>query len=227
MNQYLAAKWSNILDNWYYDLLVFYDWQTVSSTTADLEFAGIITTGSTLDWTSVFDISASDATSYGLPDLSSIKDQPYIYLRNDGTFYVDNGFWANGKLYSYMSGVPQTPSSSVVVEVSLTQRFSTFPDSVVNGLYSGLSGAKYYGHSNYGYYQVPCDVDVEFYFTIGGTKYNVTQDALVAPNPWGDQCVGTLFTNGHGSVSTTVDVVFGFQFRAYLSSQYCALARHR
>ncbi|EIW58201.1 uncharacterized protein TRAVEDRAFT_20285 [Trametes versicolor FP-101664 SS1] len=212
VNQYLAAKSSDILNNWYYDLLIFYDWQTASFTTGDLEFAGIIAAGSPLDWASVFDISASDATSYGLPDLSSIKDQPYIYLRSDGTFYVDDGFWANGKLYSCMSGVPQTPSSSVVVEVSLTQRFSTFPDAVVNGLYSSLSGAKYYGHSNYGYYQVPCDVDVEFYFTIGGVKYNVTQDALVAPNPWGDQCIGALFTKGQGSASTTSDVVFGFQF---------------
>ncbi|KAI0633580.1 hypothetical protein C8Q77DRAFT_1174556 [Trametes polyzona] len=218
INQYLAAKWSNILDNWYYDLLVFYDWQgAASSQSVEIDFAGIITTGSTLDWSSVFGIDAGEASKYGLPDLSSIKDQPYIYLRKDGTFYADKSFWANGKQVDVRSGVSQTPSESVVVEIDLTARFSTFPDAVVQALYGSLPGAKYFGHSNYGYWQFSCDAQPSFWFTIGGKKYEVTSEALVAPNPWGDKCVGSVFTRGHGSASSQWDVVFGFQF---LSSFY-------
>ncbi|KAI0335083.1 hypothetical protein GY45DRAFT_1317589 [Cubamyces sp. BRFM 1775] len=218
MNQYIASKWSNILDNWYYDLFVFYDWMNATSQSVEIDFAGIITTGATLDWTSVFDISASQVSQYGLPDLSSIKDQPYIYYRPDGTFYIDDCLWANGKQVTVASYVPKTPSGSVVVDISLTERFSLFPDAVVKAIYGSLSGSKYYAHSTYGYYQIPCDAQVSFWFTIGGVKYTVNQDALMAPNPWGDQCIGTIFTKGQSSsYSSQWDIVFGFQF---LSSFY-------
>ncbi|KAI0823435.1 hypothetical protein BC628DRAFT_1340220 [Trametes gibbosa] len=213
INQYLAAT-SKGKDSWFYDLLLFYDWQDSSYSATEIDFAGIVTTGSPLDWTSVFGISSSDVSKYGLPDLSSVKQQPYIYLRNDGTMYVDNTIWANGNQVSASSHVPKTPSGMVVAEVDLTMRFSTFPDAVVKALYGSLPGAKYYGHSKYGYWQVPCDSQVSFWFTIGGTKYNVNAEALLAPNPWswGSQCVGTLFTSGHATPSTNWDIVLGFQF---------------
>ncbi|KAH9892708.1 hypothetical protein C8Q73DRAFT_699132 [Cubamyces lactineus] len=218
MNQYIASKWSNILDNWYYDLFVFYDWMNATSQSVEIDFAGIITTGSTLDWTSVFDISASQVSQYGLPDLSSIKNQPYIYYRPDGTFYIDNCLWANGKQVTISSNVPKTSSDSVVVDISLTERFSLFPHDVVKAIYGSLSGNMYYAHSTYGYYQIPCNSQVSFWFTIDGVKYTVNQDALMAPNPWGDQCIGTIFSSGQSpSYSSQWDIVFGFQF---LSSFY-------
>ncbi|KAI0666011.1 hypothetical protein C8Q78DRAFT_995251 [Trametes maxima] len=218
INQYLSGKWSNILDNWYYDLFLFYDWMNATSTSVEIDFAGIITTGTTLDWTSVFDVSSSQVSQYGLPDLSSIKDQPYVYLRNDGSFYADGAFWANGQKVSVSSQVAGASQGSVVVDVSLRKRWSKFPDAVVKALYGSLSGAKYYGHSNYGYYQFSCDATFSFWFTIGGVKYEVTQEALMAPNPWGDQCIGTLFTHGSSpSSSPHYDVVIGFQL---LSSFY-------
>ncbi|KAI0368288.1 hypothetical protein BV20DRAFT_969332 [Pilatotrama ljubarskyi] len=218
MNQYLASKYSKQPDNWYYDLFVFYDWMNATSQSFEIDFAGIITTGSTLDWTSVFDISASQVSQYGLPDLGSIKDQPYIYMRSDGTFYVDNCFWVNGQQVVVSSQVPKTSSGSVVVDVMLTQRFSMFPDAVVKALYGSLPGAKYYPQSTYGYYQFSCDAKFSFYFTIGGVKYTVTQEALMAPNPWGDQCIGSIFTKGQAvSAVPQYDIIFGFQF---LSSFY-------
>ncbi|KAI0759843.1 hypothetical protein BD413DRAFT_607417 [Trametes elegans] len=218
MNQYLAGKWSNILDNWYYDLFLFYDWDNATVGSAEIEFAGILTTGSTLDWTSVFDISASDASSYGLPDLNSIKDQPNIYVHSDGTFDIDASFSANGEQVTVSSQVPQTASGSVVVDIDLTKRWSKFPDDVVKGLYGSLPGAKYYPQSTYGYYQFSCDARVSFTFTIGGVKYAVNEDALVAPNPWGDQCIGSVFTKGQAVVAVPQwDAIFGFQF---LSSFY-------
>ncbi|KAI0358646.1 hypothetical protein OH77DRAFT_1518638 [Trametes cingulata] len=218
MNQYLAGKYSKDLDNWYYDLFVFYDWMNATSQSVEIDFAGIITTGSTLDWTSVFDISANQVSQYGLPDLSSIKDQAYLYLRNDGTFYVDNCFWVNGQQVTVSSQVPKTSSSSVVVDIWLTQRWSMFPDAVVKALYGGLPGAKYYAQSTYGYYQFSCDAKFTFWFTIGGVKYAVNQEALMAPNPWGDQCIGSIFTKGQAvSAVPQYDIIFGFQF---LSSFY-------
>ncbi|KAI0645849.1 hypothetical protein C8Q79DRAFT_1010745 [Trametes meyenii] len=218
INQYLAGKWSNILDNWYYDLFLFYDWMNATSKSVEIDFAGIITTGTTLDWTSVFDVSSSQISQYGLPDLGSIKNQPYVYLRNDGSFYADADFWANGQKVSVSSQVSGASQGSVVVDVSLRKRWSKFPDAVVKALYGSLSGAQYYGHSNYGYYQFSCDATFSFWFTIGGVKYEVTQEALMAPNPWGDQCIGTIFTRGSSpSSGPHYDIVFGFQF---LSSFY-------
>ncbi|KAL7281511.1 hypothetical protein ACG7TL_004826 [Trametes sanguinea] len=214
MNQYLAKKWSNILDNWYYDLFLFYDWMNATAQKTEIDFAGIITTGSAFDWTAVLDISASDVKSWGLPDMSAIKNQPYIYLRNDGTFYIDDCLWVNGKQYTEKSKVSGTSSGSVVVDIHLTERWSYFPDDIVKALYGSVSGSKYYSQSNYGYYQIPCDTKITFWFTIGGVKYTVIEEALVAPNPWGDQCIGSIFTYGQ---SSSWDITFGFQF---LSSFY-------
>ncbi|KAI9067321.1 hypothetical protein FKP32DRAFT_1620586 [Trametes sanguinea] len=214
MNQYLAKKWSNILDNWYYDLFIFYDWMNTTAPKTEIDFAGIMTTGTVFDWNAVLDIAPSDIKSWGLPDMSTIKNQPYIYLRNDGTFYIDDCLWVNGKQYTEKSRVSGASSGSVVVDIHLTERWSYFPDDIVKALYGSVSGSKYYSQSNYGYYQIPCDTKITFWFTIGGVKYTVIEEALIAPNPWGDQCIGSIFTYGK---SSSWDITFGFQF---LSSFY-------
>ncbi|KAI0709601.1 hypothetical protein C8T65DRAFT_609190 [Cerioporus squamosus] len=213
---YWSYKWPKDYSKWYYDMMISYDWMDAKST--DIDFAGVIVVGKTLSWTDLLGISSSQASQYGLPPLDGIDKQPYIYLQDNGYFYIDNCFWVGGKQYTWNSEVPKTPSGRTVADIRLTERWSTFPDEIVKAIYAGLQGSKYYPQSTYGYYQVPCDAKITFEFAIDGVKYVLIEEALIAPNPWGDQCIGSIFTKGQAvSAVPEFDIIFGFQF---LSSFY-------
>ncbi|RDX54909.1 hypothetical protein OH76DRAFT_848874 [Lentinus brumalis] len=209
---YMSYKWPKDYSKWYYDMMISYDWMDVVKST-DIDFAGVIVVGKTLSWTDLLDISSSQATQYGLPPLDGISNQPYIYLQDDGYFYLDNCFWVGGKQYTWNSEVPKTPSGKTVADIRITERWSIFPDEIVKAIYAGLQGAKYYPQSTYGYYQIPCDSKIEFEFAIDGHKYVLVEEALIAPNPWGDQCIGSIFTKGQAVAAVPeYDIYFGFQF---------------
>lgn len=214
MYSYMSYKWPSDYSKWYYDVLLTYDWKDAKST--DIDFAGVIVVGSTISWTDLLGISSQDANSWGLPPLDKISSQPYIWLRDDGTFYVDNCFWVNGKQTNWNSQVYQAQSGKAVANVYWNERWSMFPDDVVKAMYGWMSGAKYYGESAYGYWQVPCDAKISFTFAIDGYKYVLTEEVLIAPNPWGDQCIGSVFTKGQAvSASPKYDIYFGFQYRKF------------
>lgn len=213
MYSYLDAKWPNDYSKWYYDMLTFYDWSTAYESSSPVDFAGIMVAGQTLTWEDL-GLSSANVTEYGLPDLMGINNQPYVWSRNDGTFYIDDYFWISGKQQYVNSSVPKVDAGKVVVELDTATRWSMFPDSIVDGLYKGISGSKYIKQSTFGYYQIPCDTEISFSISIGGTKYPVFTESLVAKNPWGDQCIGSVFTKGEAVAAVpNFDIIFGFQFR--------------
>lgn len=209
---YWAYKWPKDYSKWYYDVVLTYDWSKAKS--SNIDFAGIIVIGKTVSWSDLLGISSSQVDQYGLPQLDKISSQPYIWLRDDATFYIDNCFWVNGKQTTWNSQVPKVESGKVVTDIYFTDRWSTFPDEVVEAIYGWVSGSKYYGESAYGYWQIPCDAKLSFTFAIDGHKYVLEEDALIAPNPWGDKCIGSIFTKGQAVAAIpTYDIIFGFQFR--------------
>ena len=213
---YFDARWPNDTSKWYYDMVIFYDWLNTESKVG-IDFAGIIIAGQTVDWTKVLDITQQQADSYGLPKVDGINSQKQIWLNDDGTFNLDSTVWLNGQQTVINSTVPKTPSSKYVGDIYTNTRWSTYPDEVVNGLYN-VSGAKYFPDSTFGYYQLPCDSKVTFEFSIDGNKYSVAEDALIAKNPWGDQCIGSIFTKGQAvAAAPEWDAKIGFQLRTYLS----------
>ncbi|TBU48115.1 hypothetical protein BD309DRAFT_885129 [Dichomitus squalens] len=208
---YFDAKWPSDYSKWYYDMVIFYDWLNPSNT-VEIDFAGIIVAGQTVDWTTVLDITEQQVQSYGLPKLDGINSQKEIWLNGDGTFYLDNTVWVNGQQVTVTTEVEKTPSGKYVGDIYTRTRWTTYPDAIVKALYGGVSGAKYYPEGAYGYYQIPCDAKVSFSFSIDGYKYDVAEDALVAINPWGDQCIGSIFTPGQAvSAAPEWDVRIGFQ----------------
>ena len=212
---YWSYKWPKDYSKWYYDMMISYDWMDAKS--SDIDFAGVVVVGKTLSWTDLLGISSGQASQYGLPPLDGISNQPYIYLQDNGYFYLDNCFWVGGKQYTWHSEVPKTPSDKTVADVHITERWSTFPDEIVKAIYGGLHGAKYYPQSTYGYYQIPCDAKIEFEFAIDGHKYILIEEALIAPNPWGDQCIGSIFTKGQAVAAVPeFDIIIGIQFRECL-----------
>ena len=220
---YFDAKWPSDYSKWFYDIVIFYDWLSDESKVG-IDFAGIIVAGQTVDWTKVLDITQEQADSYGLPKLDGINSQKEIWLNADGTFYLDNTVVLNGQQTIINSTVPKTPSDKYVGDIYTDTRWSTYPDEVVNGLYN-ISGAKYFPDSTFGYYQIPCDSKVTFQFSINGTKYDVAQDALIAKNPWGDQCIGSIFTKGQAVAAVPeFDVKIGFQLRTYHSYRQTPLS---
>ncbi|CDO69157.1 hypothetical protein BN946_scf185042.g59 [Trametes cinnabarina] len=214
INKYLAKKWSN---KPYYDIFIFYDWMNSTAQQTEIDFAGIILFGSTFDWSTVLDISPSDVSRWGLPDMSAIDKQSYIYLRPDGTFYVDDCLWVNGMQYIEKSRVSGTSPGNLIFDINLAERWSYFPEDIVNALFGSVSGSRYYSQSNYGYYQIPCDTKISFSFTIGNVKYTVIEEALIAPNPWGDQCIGSIFAYGQ---SSSWDISIGFQFTSAFYTRF-------
>ena len=211
---YWSYKWPKDYSKWYYDVMLTYDWMDAKST--DIDFAGVIVIGKTVSWTDLLGISSGQADKYGLPHLDKISSQPYIWLRDDGTFYIDNCFWVNNKQTIWNSQVPKVPSGKVVTDIYFTDRWSVFPDEIVNAIYGWVPGAKYYGESAYGYWQIPCDAKLSFTYAIDGYKYELDGAALIAPNPWGDKCIGSVFTKGQAvSAVPKYDIIFGFQFREY------------
>ena len=213
MYSYLSAKWPNDYSKWYYDMLTFYDWSSAYESSAPIDFAGIMVAGKTLTWEDL-GMPSDYVSQYGLPNLAGINNQPYVWARSDGTFYLDNCFWVGGKQYYANSSVPKIDSGKVVVEVDIANRWSMFPDEIVDWLYKGLNGAKYVKESTFGYYVIPCDSEVSFSIVIDDTKYAVFTESLVAKNPWGDQCIGSVFTKGEAVAAVpTYDITFGFQLR--------------
>ncbi|KAI1795540.1 hypothetical protein LXA43DRAFT_970466 [Ganoderma leucocontextum] len=213
---YFDARWPSDQSKWYYDIVIFYDWLSDESKVG-IDFAGIMVSGQTVDWTKVLDITQQQADSYGLPNLDGINSQKEISLNPDGTFNLDSTVWLNGQQTTVNSTVPNTPSGKYVGDIYTNTRWSTYPDEVVNGLYN-ISGSKYFPDSTFGYYQIPCDAKVSFEFSIDGVKYQVAEDALIAKNPWGDQCIGSIFTKGQAVAAVPEwDAKIGFQL---LSSFY-------
>ncbi|RPD82309.1 hypothetical protein L226DRAFT_564896 [Lentinus tigrinus ALCF2SS1-7] len=210
---YFDSRWPTDYSKWFYDVVITYDWEDATANTTDVDFAGVIVAGQTLSWEDFLGISSSDVQQYGLPDTKGIDSQPAIYLTNEGTFYIDNTFTVNGNSASFNSSVPKTQSGKVVADIYFSKRWSTFPDDIVKALYGGLSGAKYTPDSTFGFWTIPCDSKVSFSFSIDGKTYDVDPAALIAPNPWGDQCIGSIFTKGQAVAAVPeFDIIFGFQF---------------
>ena len=213
MYSYMSAKWPQDYSKWYYDILSFYDWSSAYESSSPVDFAGVMVAGSALTWEDL-GLPADYVSQYGLPDLMGINNQPYVWARPDGTFYIDHYFWINSKQVFVNSSVPKVDYNKVVVQIDISDRWSMFPDEVVNGLYGGVYGAKYVKQSTFGYYQIPCDTELSFSISIDGHKYAVFTESLVAKNPWGDQCIGSIFTKGEAVAAVPkFDIKFGFQFR--------------
>ncbi|TFK79250.1 hypothetical protein K466DRAFT_668172 [Polyporus arcularius HHB13444] len=208
---YFDSRWPEDYSKWFYDVVVAYDWNDAAANSTEFEAVGILLAGQTLIWEDFFYLSSSDVQY--LPDVSGIDSQPEIYLTTDGTFYLDNTFTVNNKSTSFTSSVPKTQSGQVVADIHLTKRWAMFPDDIVTALYGGLSGAQYTSDSTFGFWTVPCDSQVSFSFSIDGKTYDVDPAALVAPNPWDDQCIGSIFTKGQAVAAVPdFDIIFGFQF---------------
>ncbi|KAI0756339.1 hypothetical protein C8Q80DRAFT_1128042 [Daedaleopsis nitida] len=213
---YFSKKWPSDYSKWYYDIIITYDWNEKASNS---EFAGLLLAGETLSWTNLFGIEQAVADKWGLPNVTAIDNQPPLYLTDDGAIIVDDTFTANGRDTKINSTVPKTQSGKAVVDIQLSSRWSMFPDEVVESLYEGMNDAKYVPQSAFGYWTIPCGARLTFSFKIDGKQYDADQDALIAPNPWGDGCIGTLFTKGQAvSAAPEYDITFGFQF---MSSFYC------
>lgn len=221
--QYLSATTQGNQDKWYYDLLQLWDWQANSTSTSAIEFEGIIVVSETLSWDAI-GISEADVAKYMLPPLSDINNMPAIPVRSDGRFSIDTTAWVGANAVTVKSQVPSWSAGSLAGAVDLTNRWSIMPASIADALYGSLSGAKSYQYSNYKYWQIPCDSKLSaLTISIGGQNYFVVASALVASNPWGDQCIGSLFSGGFSSSYTAAyDVVFGFQFCAYFVPPACA-----
>ncbi|KAI0720039.1 hypothetical protein C8T65DRAFT_706047 [Cerioporus squamosus] len=181
---YFDARWPEDYSKWYYDVVITYDWDDATANSTGVDFAGVVVAGQTLSWEDLLGISSSDVQKYGLPDTNGINSQPEIYLTTDGTFYLDNTFTVNNKSTSFTSTVPKTQSGKVVADIYFTKRWSMFPDDIVS-----------------------------FSFSIDGKTYDVDPAALIAPNPWGDQCIGSIFTKGQAVAAVPeFDIILGFQF---------------
>lgn len=208
---YFDARWPEDYSKWFYDILISYDWNDSNAT--EVDFAGVLIAGKTLNWTDFLDISESQASSYGLPSLDQIDNQSPVYLSDEGTISIDNTFTANGQQVSFTSQVFNATAGTLVADVYFSRRWSMFPDNVVQALYGNLSGATFVPESTFGFWQISCDSQVSFSFSINGTKYDVDADALIAPNPFGSGCIGSIFTKGQAvSAAPEFDVIFGFQF---------------
>lgn len=210
---YFDSRWPEDYSKWYYDVVITYDWEDATANSTGVDFAGVLIAGKTLSWEDFLGISASDVQKYGLPDTSAIDSQPPIYLNTEGTFNVDNTFTVNGNSLSLNSSVPKTPSGKVVADIYFSKRWSMFPDDAVKALYGGFPGAKFTPDSTFGFWTIPCDSKVSLSFSIDGKTYDVDPAALIAPNPWGDQCIGSIFTKGQAVAAVPeFDIIFGFQF---------------
>ena len=55
---YFAAVSPKVYANWYYDIMLTYDWADTNTTTG-ADFAGVMTVGKNLDWSSFLGISAT------------------------------------------------------------------------------------------------------------------------------------------------------------------------
>ncbi|RDX51129.1 hypothetical protein OH76DRAFT_353547 [Lentinus brumalis] len=210
---YFDARWPEDYSKWFYDVVIVYDWDDAKANSTSVDFAGVVVAGQTLSWEDVLGLSSSEVQQYGLPDISGIDSQPDIYLTADGTFYIDNTFTVNNQSTSFTSSVPKTQSGKVVADIYLTKRWSMFPDDIVKALYGGFPGAKFTPDSTFGFWTIPCDSQVSFSFSIDGKTYDVDPAALIAPNPWGDQCIGSIFTKGQAVAAVPeFDIIFGFQF---------------
>lgn len=122
------------------------------------------------------------------------------------------------------SQVPSWSQGTIAGILDLTLRWSIMPTAIVEGLYGSLSGAKSYQYSNYKYWEIPCDSQLSaLILSIDGHNYYIDATALVVPNPWGEQCIGSLFSGGYSSGSSVAyDVVLGFQICAYFVPPACA-----
>ncbi|KAH9858920.1 hypothetical protein C2E23DRAFT_855640 [Lenzites betulinus] len=212
INQYLAGTTQGNQNAWYYDLLQIWNWQANSTSTSEIEFEGIISVSETLSWDAI-GISASDVAKYSLPDLSDINTSQAIPVRSDGRFCLDTTHWIGGSPVTVTSQVPSWSQGTIAGILDLTLRWSIMPTAIVEGLYGSLSGAKSYQYSNYKYWEIPCDSHLSaLILSIDGHNYYIDATALVVPNPWGEQCIGSVFSGGYSSGSSvTYDVVLGFQ----------------
>ena len=209
---YFDAKWPNDYSKWYIDTLLFYDWSTAYNGTAPIDFAGLMIPGQMVSWEDL-GMTSDYVEEYGLPDLTQVANQPYVYTRSDGTISIDSTFWISGQQVSANSTVSKEDENKLVVQIEVQERFSMFPDNIVDALYKGVSGSKYVKESTFGYYTLPCDTEISLSIVIDGTKYAVFTEALVAKNPWGDQCIGSVFTKGEAvSAVPQFDIILGFQF---------------
>ncbi|KAI8993967.1 hypothetical protein BD414DRAFT_513600 [Trametes punicea] len=217
ISKYLASQWPSPSYNWYYDILLIFELAAGTDQTTEIEIAGVFSAGTTLDWTSLLGISSSQVSQYGLPDLSGINQQPSIWLQPSGTFYIGNCIWANNQPHTIASQVPQTASGIIVAVIDVSTSWSYAPYEIVAGLYSGIPGAQYNSQATYGYYQIPCDAVLAFLIIIDGQNYSFTEASLITSNPWGDQCIGTIFTLGQAvSAAPSWDISIGI----YLLSSF-------
>ena len=206
---YFTSKYPENYSQWFYDILLTYDWK---DSVNKVDFAGIMTTGKTLNWQDLFPINRTEADLFGLPHLEDIAKQPELYLTEDGTFYIDNTFAVNDMFVSFQSQVPKTDQKKVVADIQYSRRYSMFPDVVVSALYGKVPGAKYTGESTFGYWTLPCETELKFAFHIDGKEYKIDTDTLLTPNPYGEQCIGTIMTKGQAVAAVPeFDIILGFQ----------------
>ena len=154
-----------------------------------LIFNGFMTAGTTVDLSKIFGISPDALSAVGVPVLSKVTNQPKIQLGSNGVFSVDD-IQVSGKSVGLSSSVSGAPFGKPVAKLSTTNPWIVAPKSLVDAVYSGVSGASY--SSTDRLYHLPCTAEVDVTIVIAGVSYPLSPLDVISTQVGSDQCVGTV-----------------------------------
>ncbi|KIK69757.1 hypothetical protein GYMLUDRAFT_34147 [Collybiopsis luxurians FD-317 M1] len=182
-------------------------------------FPGNITIGEILD--GLDSVTSNPKLSVTTVSIHDAGDQHFqVLLDSDGIIGPDN------QSISYTTEVDSTSNSKQATAVFDTGfSLSQVPNSVANAFYSRFSGAEFVNVSNVGaVWIVPCDLEVNLTFKMGGTRYPVHPlDATLEPSILGldnvqnsegkDSCIGLFQPVSFDTGSDpTYDFILGMSF---------------
>ncbi|KAG9032960.1 hypothetical protein FRB95_000708 [Tulasnella sp. JGI-2019a] len=169
--------------------------------------------GLSTDLESSFSIGEVDSTYAGITQTQAISTWP-VSEPSRWTLLVDGYEYADGIKRTMSTTVANAPGAVLLLDTGASYAYG--PPDVVNGLYSGISGATFDSSSST--WSVPCDQEVNFALWIAGRKFDWHPLDVVVPSVSNNAtCYGSI------QPSTTLN---GFDFHGgdvFLRSLYTIL----